>query len=91
MLKINFSRQAEKFLRKAHPKHARQIGGKIMALRENPQPHDSIVLKGGASLYRRTDIGEYRVVYRVNADVLEIVLVGKRNDDDVYKMIRRIL
>jgi hypothetical protein len=31
------------------------------------------------------------VVYRVNADVLEVVLVGKRNDDDVYKMIRRIL
>ena len=62
-----------------------------MALRTDPHPHDSIVLKGGASLYRRTDIGEYRVVYRTNADVLEIVVVGKRNDDDVYKMLRRIL
>ena len=64
---------------------------RLVRVMENPQPHDSIVLKGGASLYRRTDIGEYRVVHRVNADVLEIVLVGKRNDDDVYKTFRRIL
>ncbi len=61
-----------------------------MALRTDPHPPDSIVLKGGASLYRRTDNGESRVVYRTNADVLEIVVVGKRNDDDVYKMLRRI-
>jgi mRNA interferase RelE/StbE len=91
MLDINFSRQVEKFFRKVPPKHARQIGGKMMALRENPQPHNSIVPKGAASLYRRTDIGEYRVVYRVDGGILEIILVGKRNDDDVYKMIRRIL
>jgi mRNA interferase RelE/StbE len=106
MLGINFSRQAEKFLRKAPPKHARQIGGKVMALRGNPQPHDSLPLKGAAAHYRRADIGEYRIVYRVSGsaapgaassasgrvsgDVLEIVLIGKRNDDEVYKMVRRL-
>jgi mRNA interferase RelE/StbE len=90
MFKINFSHQAEKFLRQVLPKHARQIGGKVMALLENPQPHDSLLLKGAAALYRRADIGEYRIVYRANGDVLEVVLIGKRNDDDVYKMVRRL-
>ena len=90
MLEINFSRQADKFLRKAPPKHARQLGGKVMALRENPQPHDSLPLKGAAAHSRRADIGEYRIVYRVNGNVLEIVLIGKRNDDEVYKMVRRL-
>ena len=90
MLEINFSRQADKFLRKAPPKHARQIGGKVMALRENPQPHDSLPIKSGAAHSSRGDIGEYRIVYRVNGNVLEIVLIGKRNDDEVYKMVRRL-
>ena len=91
MLDINFSRQAEKFLRKVHPKHAKQIAGKVMALREDPGPPDSLRLKGAASDYRRADIGEYRVVYRVNAGTLEVLVVGKRNDDEVYKKIKRRL
>jgi mRNA interferase RelE/StbE len=89
MLDINLSRQSDKFLQKIPQKNARQIGMKIQALRAEPNPHDSILLKGKASLYRRADIGEYRIIYRVNAQTLEVVLIGKRNDDEVYKMIQR--
>lgn len=91
MLKINFSRRAEKFLRHLPAKHAKQIGVKIMNLREVPKPSDSLLLRGVASDYRRADIGEYRIVYRVNDDVLEIILIGKRNDDEVYKKLLRLL
>ena len=53
----------------------------------NPEPHDSKELKGYP--YRRADIGEYRIVYRVEGDVLKITVVGKRNDSDVYKKLAR--
>ena len=49
----------------------------------NLEPHDSKELKGHP--YRGTDIGEYRIIYRVEKDVLKIALVGKRNDSAVYK------
>ena len=49
----------------------------------NPKPHDSKELKGQP--YRRTDIGEYRIIYRVVENVLKIALVGKLNDSAVYK------
>ncbi len=39
------------------------------------------------------DEGEYRIVYRfdVDADLVEVILVGKRNDDEVYKQLKRLL
>lgn len=90
MLKIEISKRAEKFIRKLPAKQARQITAKIIELRTNPEPHDSQKLKGYEK-YRRTDIGEYRVVYFVqNQIVLIILLVGKRNDDEVYKQLKRL-
>jgi mRNA interferase RelE/StbE len=49
-------------------------------------------LKGYPGYYR-VDSGEYRIVYRfhVNEDLVEVILVGKRNDDDVYKKLERFL
>ncbi|MGR3178984.1 MAG: type II toxin-antitoxin system RelE family toxin, partial [Candidatus Anammoxibacter sp.] len=78
MLKINISRDARKFLKKLTPKHGRQVSQKITALRENPKPNDSKWLKGYP--YMRIDIGEYRVVYNLDDDLLNVFVVGKRND-----------
>jgi mRNA interferase RelE/StbE len=41
----------------------------------------------------RVDSGEYRIVYRfdTNLDLVEVILVGKRNDDEVYKQLKRLL
>jgi mRNA interferase RelE/StbE len=49
-------------------------------------------LKGYPGLYR-VDSGEYRIVYRfdVEADVIQILLVGKRNDDEVYKQLKQLM
>ena len=67
MLNVNLSRQASKFLKKLPAKQARQIATKIMELRTNPNVHDSIQLKGYPE-YRRTDIGEYRIIYNVGCN-----------------------
>lgn len=39
---------------------------------------------------RRADVGEYRLIYSVESDVLRIFVIGKRNDDEVYKKLRRL-
>ena len=39
--------------------------------------------------YRRTDIGEYRIIYKTSGDTLQIILVGKRNDDEIYDSLTR--
>jgi len=87
MLKIEISRQAGKFLKKIHPKHGRQVARKLLELQENPVPIDSILLKGKHNRYLRCDIGEYRIVYYVEAKVLRIIIIGKRNDGEVYKIL----
>jgi mRNA interferase RelE/StbE len=87
MLRINLSRQATKRLKKLPAKHARQVATKITELKTNPYPQDSIKLKGYS--YHRVDIGEYRIVYLVEEQILEILLIEKRNDDEVYKQLKR--
>lgn len=71
-----------------------QIAKKTLSLNVNPLPTDSKQLKGYSDLYR-VDSGEYRIVYRFvpKEDLVEIILVGKRNDDDdaVYKKLDRLL
>ena len=87
MLRVNLSRQSTKFIKKLPTKHARQVATKITELRSNPFPSDSMKLKGYS--YHRTDIGEYRIVYQVEETILEILLIVKRNDDEVYKQLQR--
>ena len=89
MLEINISKQASKFLEKAHPKHARQIARKLFELQQNPFPHDSIQLKGQHAKLYRTDVGEYRVIYFIEENILFITIIGKRNDGEVYKLLVR--
>lgn len=89
MLRLDISHDAAAFIARREPKHRRQISGKIVELRNNPNPTDSIQMKG--SEYRRTDIGEYRIVYKVvldpkdEDDILKIITVDKRNDSQVYR------
>jgi mRNA interferase RelE/StbE len=80
------------FLKGLQPKISAQIAKKVLALNIDPLPANSKQLKGYPGYYR-VDSGEYRIVYRfyVDGDLVEVILVGKRNDDDVYKKLERLL
>jgi len=40
--------------------------------------------------YFRADVGEYRVIYEIENDTMFLfILIGKRNDDDIYKKLSR--
>lgn len=88
MLKLDLDWRAERFMGKRPPKHRAQIYRKLDALCENPHPSDSKAL-GGYSLLR-ADIGEYRITYRVEEPYLKVYVIGKRNDDEVYKKLKRM-
>jgi len=80
------------FLKGLQPKIAAQIAKKVLALNIDPLPSDSKELTGYPG-FHRVDSGEYRIVYRFDAaeELVEVILVGKRNDDEVYKRLNRII
>jgi len=85
--KLQIDRGVTKQLEGLPPKHCRQVT-LILRLLENATPHDSAAL-AGQPLLRRITVGEYRVTYRFDADTVYVSLVGKRNDDEVYRMLKR--
>jgi mRNA interferase RelE/StbE len=86
---VSLSKGARKFIDTLAPKQAAQIAKKIFDLCFDPFPADSIDLKGQMKGYRRTDIGEFRIIYRVGEGVVHVHDVGKRNDADIYRRARR--
>jgi len=88
MRRIDLSRQAFDFLQALPAKQGRQIAEKLRRLAENAEGTPSEQLKGYAPL-RRLRAGEFRVVFRLEDDLLKIVLIGKRNDDEIYRLLAR--
>ncbi len=84
--------RVEEFIKTLPPKHQRQVKDYILKLGESGLPHDAKPLKGYKP-YLRSDVGEYRIIFRHESveDIIIIVLCGKRNGDEVYKKIGRIL
>ncbi|MEG4285304.1 type II toxin-antitoxin system RelE/ParE family toxin [Microcoleus sp. A006_D1] len=92
MAKLDGLKTVLDFLKGLQPKIAAQIAKKVLALNVDPLPNDSKQLIGSPGYYR-VDSGEYRIVYNFNPDedLVEVILVGKRNDDEVYKKLERLL
>jgi mRNA interferase RelE/StbE len=91
MAKLDGLEAVLKFIDGLQPKIAAQISKKVLALNVDPLPADSKALKG-YDRYYRVDSGEYRIIYRFepDEDLVRVILVGKRNDDEIYKQLRRL-
>lgn len=85
MRTLQLSKAARKFLESLQPKGAKKIGDRILALANDPLPHDAKHLHGGPFI--RIRVGDYRVVYAFDAITVSVALVEKR--DVVYKRLRR--
>jgi mRNA interferase RelE/StbE len=88
VLKLDITHDSCRFLFTLDPKQFRQVATALFRLLQDPDPQDSASLTGFP--FRRVDVGEYRIVYRVDGEHLRVPLIGKRNDDDVYKRLRRL-
>lgn len=89
MLKIRISKKAEKFLKELPSKQQKQIALRVIDLQKNSHGQDCKKLKGNP--FYRADSGEYRIIYSIeNDELLLVLLIGKRNDNDIYKKLNRI-
>jgi mRNA interferase RelE/StbE len=86
---IDLTRRAQDFLQDLQPKQFKQVAKSIFALLKDPFPADCKHLSGHPG-FRRIDVGEYRVCYEVSNGIVRVAVVGLRNDDAVYKELKRV-
>jgi mRNA interferase RelE/StbE len=86
---IDLTRRAHKFLANLQSKQFKQVTGRILSLSRDPYPQDCKHLSGHPG-FRRIDVGEFRVCYEASDGVVRIAVVGKRNDDAVYRELNRV-
>jgi len=67
-----------------------QLVSKIFELLDNPYPNDAKKIKGKKQTFLRVDSGEWRIVYTVEGETVKIILLGKRNDDEIYNLFERL-
>lgn len=87
MRKLVPSKAVVKALLDLPPKQYRQVVSAVFDLLDDPAPHYSKPLLGMP--YSRISVGEYRVIYWADDESVHIAAVGKRNDSEVYKLLKR--
>jgi mRNA interferase RelE/StbE len=80
--KIELRPAAVRALRKLDPQVARRVHAAIALIAEDPRPPASRPLRGRPAW--RVRVGEYRVIYTIEDDVLLVVLVTLGHGRDVY-------
>ncbi len=88
MWQLDLGKPAKRFLSKLPHKQQGQVWRKLFELQEKPFPNDFKKLHGLP--YVRVDVGEYRIVYHVSSNLIVVRIIGKRNDDEVYKKLKRM-
>ena len=83
MLTPRLSRRAERYLDRLDDATAARIADVIESLCEDPGNERNTRALRGKAPYRRARMGNYRIVYYVDGDVLEVTRIGPRGD--VYK------
>ncbi|HEC36145.1 MAG TPA: type II toxin-antitoxin system RelE/ParE family toxin [Anaerolineae bacterium] len=81
---LKILRDVKRYPAKLH----RQITLKIFLLQANPRPQDCKKVGIGY----RVDVGEHRILYTVDNEerIVRVELVGPRNDEEVYRLVRRL-
>lgn len=85
----SLSDDALAFVRMVEAKHARQILLAVLELAADPFPPGAKLLQATTDKFYRVRVGDYRIIYRVVGDDLQIRLIGRRADGEVYDDVRR--
>jgi mRNA interferase RelE/StbE len=81
--RIELRPAAVRVLRKLDPPVARRVQAAIALLAEDPRPPASRPLRGRPAW--RVRVGDYRVIYTIEDDVLLVVVVTLGHRRDVYE------
>lgn len=77
-------REAKKDIKKLHPQIRNRIVSVLEEIAENPRLLGAIQLSGYSDLYRYR-VGHHRIVYRINDNELEVLVLDAKPRGDVYK------
>ncbi|MGB3203883.1 MAG: type II toxin-antitoxin system RelE/ParE family toxin [Crinalium sp.] len=81
---IELTKGALKQLKKLPTDIRERIDLKIQELAVNPRPDGVKKIEGDLSLYR-IRIGDYRVIYQIQDDVLLVIVVKVKHRREVYR------
>jgi mRNA interferase RelE/StbE len=81
---IDIKPSAKKSLAKIPQPHRRRIAKRIDRLAYEPRPKDAKKLSAESTLYR-IRVGDYRVIYQIDNDVLLVLVVRIGTRGDVYR------
>ena len=89
-MQVRYTKYANKFinkLTKSNPDAAENIVAKVETLKIDPEPPDSLKLKGYREEYLRVRSGDFRAIYFIAGDLVSIVHIGHRGT--VYQEFKR--
>ena len=75
---------AERDLRKVHPQMRARIRGAVLKLAAEPRPPGARALKDRPG-YLRVRVGDYRIIYTIEDEVLRVIVVRVGHSRDVYR------
>ena len=82
--RIEVTHSAEKVLESLPTDVRARVIHKIEALREDPRPRGSEKLSGEEQFYR-VRVGDYRIIYEVQDDVLLVLVLRLGHRRDIYR------
>lgn len=82
--KLQWRSSAYQDLENIDKKEIPRILKKVENLTNNPFPHGFCKLKDSTKSYR-IRVGNYRVIYQVEKEIITVIIVAVRHRKDVYK------
>ena len=84
MYRIEFKRSAAKALKKTPKRYRKRIRDRIDSLSQN-LPEPKITKMKGDNPFHRIRVGDYRIVYEIQGEILLILVLKIGHRKDIYK------
>lgn len=82
---IRIKHSAERAMSRLPKADRARIDRHILALADHPRPSGAILLKGGGLGLWRVRVGDWRIVYQVQDEVLIVLVVDVAHRREVYR------
>lgn len=82
--RVEFSKTARRQIERLPFGVRARIERKLQALADDPRPR-GVVKMAGTDLGYRLRVGDYRVVYEIEDDILLVLVIGVAHRRDIYR------
>jgi mRNA interferase RelE/StbE len=82
--RVDIAKHAQRQIRSLAPQLQQRVLRRVTALGANPRPTGATKLAGPQDLYR-IRVGDYRVIYTIEDDVLLVLVVAVGHRRDIYR------